>query len=134
MIEIIQEGLPARRFEGFADIEAYMKQLPQAEVPAEDIFSAGVYIRQITAEAGTLLMGERHKQETCNVLLSGEMVFFPESGAEPFTLEAPALFTSPAGAKKFAYCITSVVFATIHANPTLEKDPVKLRRRLTLEG
>src|SRR5512146_1314613 len=94
-------------------IETKMLEREQVDIPLTHIFSGGVYIRQVEMPAGTLVMGKRHRHETCNVLLKGKLAVFVEEGKPPMTIEGPAIFTSAPNAKKFAYCIEDAVFVNI---------------------
>lgn len=102
------------------ELEQYLKTLDGIEIEPENIFSGGVYIRQITVPAGSLIIGKRHRYETCNMLLKGEMSLYVGGGKPPVRIEAPLLFTSQPGVKKMAYCHSEVIFSNIH--PTQETD------------
>jgi len=63
-----------------------LTQKNRIEIPERHIFSGGVYIRQIAIPAGTLVMGKRHRYETCNVLVKGVLELFPEDGSDSVTI------------------------------------------------
>ena len=96
----------------------------QIEIPVNHIFSGGVYIRQIKIPAGALVMGKRHRYETCNILLKGKLVMLSEEDKTPLEVSGPIVFSTLAGAKKFAYCLEDAVFLNIL--PTMETDPDKI--------
>jgi hypothetical protein len=101
-------------------VERWLKTMRGIEIDPEHVFSGGVYIRQITVPAGSLIIGKRHRHETCNMLLSGEMSLYVGGGRPPERISGPLIFTSKPGVKKMAYCHTDVIFSNIH--PTQETD------------
>jgi hypothetical protein len=113
-----------------AAIEAKMLGYEQTEIPLEHIFSAGVYLRQITIPAGTIVMGKRHRNATCNILLRGTLQVFVESDKPPITIVGPHIFTSPPGAKKFALCLEDAVFLNIF--PTNETDHEVIEKQVVI--
>jgi hypothetical protein len=109
-----------------AEIEQKMLMQEQVEIPLEHIFSGGVYIRQITVKAGTLIMGKRHRHETCNCLLKGTLLVYVAEDKPPVEMVAPILFTTPPGTKKFAFCRADAVFLNII--PTNLTDPDEIEK------
>jgi hypothetical protein len=112
------------------DIESRMLAQTQVEIPTDHIFSGGVYIRQITVPAGTLIMGKRHRHETCNMLLKGTLLVYVDENLPPIPMTAPMIFTTPPGTKKFAYCQDEVVF--INVLPTKETDIDEIERQFII--
>ena len=111
-----------------AKVEAAMLQQDgKIDIPVEHIFSAGVYIRQIAIPARTLIMGRRHRFETCNMLLKGVLAVYAEEGKPPIVITGPAIFTSKPFAKKFAYCLEDAVFANVI--PTNKTDPDEIEKQ-----
>ena len=95
-------------------IENRMKELKTIEIEPEHIFAGGVYIRQIKIPKGTLIVGKRHRNATCNILMSGEMVLYVGNGEPPVKLRGPFLFESGKHVKKLFYCTEESVFMTVH--------------------
>jgi hypothetical protein len=102
----------------------------QIKIPTDHIFSGGVYIRQVKIPVGTLVMGMRHRNATCNILLKGVLQVYVEEGKPPITIVGPHIFTSPPGAKKFAYCQEEAIF--INIIPTNEIDPDEIERQVII--
>jgi len=107
-----------------------LTQKNRIEIPERHIFSGGVYIRQIAIPAGTLVMGKRHRYETCNVLVKGVLELFPEDGSDSVTITGPFVFTSPPGTKKFAFCKEAALFMNII--PTQETDPDEVEKQIII--
>lgn len=77
-------------------------------------FAEGVYGRELRIPAGVALIGKIHRHSTLNVLAEGELAVTTAEG--PKVLKAPAIFVSPAGAKKLGVAITDCVFLNVHAS------------------
>lgn len=114
-----------------AAIEAKMLHMEgQIDIPVNHIFSGGVYIRQIDIPKGALIMGKRHRRETCNMLVKGSLAVYVEEGKPPVVITGPMIFTSPPYAKKFAYCLEDVVF--INIIPTTKTDPDEIESEIII--
>lgn len=103
-----------------ASIEQAMLKAPQVECPITHHFGGGIYLREMFAPAGTLLLGHEHKGDHMCVLLKGSMRIFGDG--IPCEITAPMIFMARAG-RKFALTLEDTVFANIH--PTEETDPAK---------
>lgn len=91
-------------------------------------FSNGLYCREITIPAGTLLTGKIHKTEHINIVSKGDISVMTENGIE--RVRAPATIISKPGTKRIGFAHTETVWTTIHANPGDEQDLVLLEERL----
>jgi hypothetical protein len=92
----------------------------QVEIPVTHHFGPGIYIREISVPAGTLIIGHHHKGPCLNELLKGSMRIIGADG-EAKTIEAPFMFTSPAG-RKVGYALTDVIFRNLHATDETDLD------------
>lgn len=111
-------------------IESAMLQEEQVDIPVEHTFSGGVYIRQIFIPKGIILMGKRHRFETCNILVSGELSIYMGEGIPTNKVKGPYLFTSQPNTKKLAYCHKDAIFMNIH--PTEETDLEKIEKEFII--
>jgi hypothetical protein len=110
-----------------AAIEAKMLEQPnQIKIPVNHHFGGGVYIRQIEIKAGTLIMGKRHRNETCNILLKGTLLVYVDESKPPVPMTGPIIFTTPPGTKKFAYCQEDAIF--LNVIPTTATDPDEVEK------
>ena len=109
-------------------IEDEMRKHPRIEIPMRHYFSPGVYAREITIPAGTLLTGRIHKYEQLNILSSGEISVLTEEGMK--RVKAPFTIVSPAGTKRIAFAHTECVWTTILG--TDETDPDKIEQLFTV--
>lgn len=102
-----------KRLAAFEALTECMKQLEQTDIPVENFFAPGLYARQITAPAGSTIVGKIHTEGHLNILLKGKARI-----VTPFTsfeVSAPAVYTSGPGEQKAAYVLEELVFITIHA-------------------
>ena len=106
-------------------IEARMRRMPPMELPLKHYFSPGVYARELSIPAGTLLTGEIHKYAQLNILSKGTISVFLEGGIQK--IEAPFTVVSPPGTKRIAYAHTDCVWTTILG--TNETDLAKIHTR-----
>jgi len=81
-------------------------------LPIRNIFSNGVYVREIHIPAGMFVMGRIHRHEHPNILVQGSVIVLTEDGVK--RLDAPLHMLSPAGTKRFLYTLTDTIWTTIH--------------------
>lgn len=94
------------------DAERYLLTQPQTDLPVVHHFCPGVYIREMHAPAGTMIVGHRHKYACTNILMQGSLMLAGPNG--PTRLDAPALFVSEPG-RKVAFTLSDIVFQNIIA-------------------
>ena len=107
-----------------------MLKLPQKEAPVFHNFSHGVYVRELHIPGDSWIMGKRHRYETCNILLKGKLSLYMGPGIPAKTIEAPLIFNSKPGTKKFAYAHKDTIFLNIH--PTTETDIDKIEEEFII--
>lgn len=92
-------------------VEKRLEEMPQIEIPIEHHFGAGIYARTMTAPRGTVLTGKIYKVPQMIILNSGEITVRSEffNGR----IRGPHIYESPAGAKRFGYCHTDVVWTCL---------------------
>ena len=120
----------AKKEPSLTDLEKEMLKLPQVEMPVTHNFAEGVYVRELLIPKDSWIMGKRHRYETCNILLKGKLSLYMGSGVPAKTIEAPMIFNSKPGTKKFAYAHEDTIFLNIH--PTSEKDPDKIEQEFII--
>ena len=88
------------------------------DVPVVHHFAPGVYMRQMDAAAGTLVVSKMHRTEHMNILLKGSLTVATEDGIQLIT--APCVLKSMPGTKRIGYFHEDSSWITVH--PTDEKD------------
>lgn len=112
-----------------AVVEAELLKLPQVECPLEHRFAPGVYCREIFMPAGTFIIGQEHRTEHFNIVLSGKASVL--IGDEVKVVLAPDIFVSKPGVRKVLYIHEDMRWATIH--PTDVTDVATLENILTVK-
>lgn len=107
-----------------------LKNLPEAEIRLKEYFSDGLYAREITIPAGTLLTGKIHKYQNLNILSKGDMTVLTDDCMR--RVKAPFTIVSAPGTKRLAYAHTECVWTTIHA--TEETDPEKIEAHFVADS
>ena len=106
------------------DLEKELLKLPQIEAPVKHNFAEGVYIRELFIPKDSLIIGKRHRYETCNILLKGELSIYMGPDIPVKRMKAPCIFNSKPGTKKMAYSHEDTIFINVH--PTNERDLEKI--------
>ena len=109
-------------------IEAVFLKMPQAEIPTRHCFGNKVYVREMTAPKGSIIIGKMHKYKQVNIVVKGDISVLTEDGWK--RLQAGAMFESPAGIKRAGYTHEDTVWTTICG--TEETDPDKAEDALTI--
>ena len=82
----------------------------------------GVYVREFRMRAGMRIIGRRHAQEHINIISAGRATVFTELGKQE--IEAPCVFTSPAGTQRFLHIHEDMVWQTIHRTDETEEEKI----------
>lgn len=110
-------------------VEQLMRESTRPQPPIETLhyFAPGVYVREMRAPAGSVVLGCQHLTECINVVLSGKARVY--TNGEVTTLSAGSVFTSKAGSQKLAYIEEDFRFLNIHPNPDDCRDMPTLESR-----
>lgn len=114
--------------EKVAMLEEEMFKHEQVNIPIKHYFSPGVYAREITIPADTVLTGRIHKYAQLNILSGGEISVLTDDGMK--RVAAPFTVVSPPGTKRIAYAHTECTWTTILA--TDEQDPEAIEATFTV--
>ena len=100
------------------EIEAMMLRMPQLDMPVTHYFSLGLYARELTIPAGTLLTGKIHKYQQLNIMTQGDLSVMTEEGIK--RVGAGFVVVSPPGTKRIAYAHADTKWITVHATDKLD--------------
>lgn len=118
----------------WAEIDAFeMKaaEMPQVELPVKHTFTPGLYTRQISMPAGTLLTSRIHLFEHPFVIAAGCVsVWDDETGWKTF--RAPYLGVTLPATRRVLYIHEDTTWLTFHV--TTETDPDKIGLAITYTG
>ena len=93
------------------------------DVPVDHHFAPGVYMRQMNAKAGTLVVSKMHRTEHMNILLTGSLTVTTENGIE--LLKAPLVIKSIPGTKRIGYFHEDSSWITVHPTQTEDLDLIE---------
>lgn len=110
-------------------LEAELLKLPQVDCPVRNLFADGIYAREISLPAGTVITGAVHKTEHITVLSKGRVHLMRPEGRQEYA--APCTFISPAGMKNAVHVIEDTVWTTLHPNVDNEQSVDVLVERYT---
>ena len=101
-------------------IEAALSQMPQIEIPLRHCFGNKVYVREMTAPKGSIIIGKLHKFKQVNIVIKGEVSVLTEDGWK--RLKSGDMFESPAGIKRAGFTHEDTVWTTICGTEETEVD------------
>jgi hypothetical protein len=130
VIEIAGDAVELPRVptrEQILQIERNISTLPQVDLPLRHHFTPGMYAREMTIPAGTLLTGKVHKTQHLNIVSAGDITVWTEHGMR--RIQAPYTFISQPGTKRVGLTHAETVWTTIHV--TDETDLDRLEELLT---
>ena len=109
------------------DVQQQLSESPdQIDVPVQHHFAPGVYMRQMDAAAGTLVVSKMHRTEHMNILLKVSLTVATEDGIQLMT--APCVLKSMPGTKRIGYFHEDSSWITIH--PTSDTDLEKIEQQV----
>jgi hypothetical protein len=108
-----QAAIPTR--EQIEKLEAQMRMMEQIPIEPVHHFADGLYAREITIPAGTILTGKVHSTEHLNIISAGRIAVWTEDGMK--IVAAPCTLISRPGTKRVGFALEDTVWTTIHANP-----------------
>jgi quercetin dioxygenase-like cupin family protein len=117
--------------------QAIAERLEPVEIEPVHYFADGLYGREITIPAGTVLTGKIHRGEHLNFLMKGDITVWTEDGMK--RLQAPAVIVSKPGTKRVGFAHTDTVWVTVHASEetdlaALEATLIEPEAAITTDG
>jgi len=105
------------------DVQQQVSELPQLELPVFHHFAPNVYMRQMDAPAGALVVSKMHRTEHMNILIKGAVTVVTENGIE--YLKAPLVLKSAAGTKRIGYFHEDSSWITVHPTESTNLDEIE---------
>lgn len=125
----IPAGLSPLEIRSFIDqLQEELAKYEQQEMPPRHYFAEGLYAREITIPADTLLVGKIHKHEHLNIISQGDISVLTEDGVK--RIRAPFTMVCRPGTKRVGWTHTPTVWTTVHARPKDEQDLERLEEAL----
>lgn len=110
-------------------LEAQLLTLPQVDCPVRNVFADGIYAREMTLPAGTVITGAVHKTQHITIISKGRVHVLRPEGPQEFV--APAMFVSEPGVKNAVHVLEDAVWTTFHPNADNEQSIDVLVERYT---
>lgn len=105
-------------------------QIDEVIPPVIHHFGPSIYMRQMDAKSGTLVVSKMHSTEHFNIMLKGAVSLITEDGIK--TVYAGQVMLSQPGTKRIGYFHEDSSWLTIHPNFENETDVEKLEDDLTI--
>jgi hypothetical protein len=96
--------------------------------PLEHTFADGIYVRQMTMDKDSLVVGAIHNHLHVWFLMSGHITVATEDGNIEYL--APCHVLATPGTKRVIYANEDSVFVNVHKNPTNCMDIEKLEKEI----
>tara|TARA_B110000259_G_scaffold84266_1_gene98371 strand:+ start:31143 stop:31592 length:450 start_codon:yes stop_codon:yes gene_type:complete len=84
--------------------------------PLKHSFADGIYVRQMSMQKGSVVVGAIHKHLHVWFLLTGKIRVGTEDSTEDYI--APCYVVATPGTKRVIYAQEACIFVNIHKNPT----------------
>lgn len=125
---------PAHLASKLKDLEGAMVTSGMPLFDIEDLtrhhFSDGIYAREWTQPAGSVVVSKIHAMENFLTLMKGECLV--SDGENCVHYKAPHMVKTMPGVKRAVYALTDVTIVTFHPNPDNETDMAKLEARFII--
>lgn len=110
-------------------LEQILLGTPQVDCPVRHYFAPGVFAREMTIPAGTIVTGAVHKTENLAILSAGALRMVTDEGTAE--VRAPHTMKVMPGTKNCVVALETSVFTNFFPNPTNEADIGKLIEMLS---
>jgi len=105
------------------------KDIPEIkEIPIKHGFADQIYLREMTMQAGQIVIGAIHNHQHIWFLMKGKVTI--NDNGEIIDHIAPCYMISEPGSKRIIYAHEHSIFVNIHKNPSNTKDIKELENEL----
>ena len=98
-------------------------EIEKADTGLLNHFSPGVYLREFSAKAGTLVVSKMHRTEHFILFLTGSLSVLTENGIEH--IKAPCIQRTMPGTKRVAYFHEDSTCMTIHPTESTDLNEIE---------
>ena len=106
-------------------LERHTRSQPQVVIVPRHYFAQGLYAREITIPAGTIITGLIHRQSQINFCLRGKIAIVTEEGEAIF--QAGDTIVSPPGTKRAAVALEETVWTTVLGTELTDVEEIEAR-------
>lgn len=100
-----------------------IKVKQRADYLVDNVIADGVLARTVLMPKGDIVIGEKHKEETINILVRGELKVWVNG--EVKHIKAPYMVKSKANTRKIVYIIEDAVWTSIHRVTSTNLDDIE---------
>lgn len=104
-------------------IQDEMAKHEQLDIPIVHYFAKGVYAREMTMPAGSIVVGKIHKYSQINILSKGEISVLTEEGMK--RVQAPFTLVAGPGVKRAMYAHTECVWTVFHGTDETDVETIE---------
>lgn len=123
LTELLSDESMLRYVECAEAVQQKVGELPQIDLPIFHHFAPNVYMRQMDAPAGAIVVSKMHRTEHMNILLKGSLSVITEHGIE--YLKAPLILKSDAGTKRIGYFHEDSSWVTVHPTELTDLEEIE---------
>lgn len=106
------------------DVQQQLSESPdQIDVPVQHHFAPGVYMRQMDAKAGTIVVSKMHRTEHFIMFLTGSCSVMTENGIEH--IKAPCVLRTMPGTQRVGYFHEDTSCITIHPTQSTNLEEIE---------
>jgi len=121
----VRHAMSAARHDKIDALEALIRaECPAVECPVRNHFAPGVYAREMTIPAGTVLTGKIHKTAALSIMSKGALLLYMEDGTTR-EIRAPFTYIAPPGTRRAAYALEETVWTVIHPTDLTDVDEIE---------
>ncbi len=113
---------------GIADEENIITHQNSKQFPLKHSFADGIYVRQMSMDKGSSVIGAIHNHLHVWFLLTGNISVATEKAVEDYI--APCYVIATPGTKRVIYANEDSIFVNIHKNPSNTEDIQELEGEL----
>lgn len=111
--------------------EAMMPMASEGVGETRHFFAEGLYLREMSVPAGTLVMGKTHRMEHFLIITKGRAIVVSEEGRQE--IGAGYVSPSPAGAKRAILALEDLTMVTVHPNEDNTEDLEEIEEKYAID-
>ena len=121
---VLQPESPLVTTEEFDRFEAELAKYQPMEEILKHYFANGMYARELTIPAGSMLTGKIHRYEHLASVSSGEVTVWSKQYGV-CRIKAPCTFVSASGTRRVIYAHTDTIWTTFHVTDKTDLEEIE---------
>lgn len=120
LVQKIESFLIEHIGERIEQMEDALMEMPQVDIPVDNLFVNGMYARKIMIPKDTILTGRVHLADYVDIMLSGDITVATPEGVKRFT--GFNIFEGKKGRKRAGYAHEDTHWVTVHRTEIKDAD------------